>query len=134
MFSEYRHLPLEGWSADSAIVFYAPIPDTTLSYDVLLLVRHTQQYKYQNMWLFVDEKQTSTAIVTHDTIEFYLADDRGRWLGNGYGNIREMPVLYGQNITFKTDTIMLSVVQAMREQTLHGVSEIGLKIVEHGQE
>lgn len=138
VFSEYRHLPNSGWEADSAVVFNITIPDTTLRYDVLFFIRHTQKYRYQNMWLFVDEQNGKEImpnnINTQDTIEFFLADDRGRWLGNGYGNTREMPIIYKHNSVFSSDTIVFRIKQAMREETLRGISEIGLKIVEYGQE
>lgn len=77
------------------------------------------------MWLFVDEG------TVQDTIEFYLADNRGKWLGNGYGNTYEMPVLYLNKQHFHTtDTIQFTICQAMREHILVGVNEIGLKIIQ----
>ena len=139
VFSEYKPLPaIEGWNADSAICFSFPVPDTTNMYDVIISVRHTQQYPYQNMWLFVSDSPFVASMTndsccqkqTTDTIEFYLADDRGRWLGNGYGNIREMPVLYQHGITFDdNDTISLYIQHAMRDDLLRGVERIGVQVM-----
>ncbi|MBR1809520.1 MAG: gliding motility lipoprotein GldH [Paludibacteraceae bacterium] len=135
IFSEYHSLPRNGWNADSAICFTFAAPDTVGNYDIIVSIRHTQQYPYQNMWLFVGQTSaqqlTDSAVQQRtDTIEFYLADERGRWLGNGYGNIREMPVLYQHDITFpSTDTISLLIRHAMRENELHGIDKVGVQIV-----
>ena len=55
---------------DSLAQFDYLIEDTMADYQMLIYVRHTEQYPYQNMWLFVDDAGRQ------DTIEFYLADDR----------------------------------------------------------
>lgn len=119
IYSEVRTLPLAGWNADSILNYEFEITDTLATYDVLLYIRHTQQYPYQNMWLFVN----------NDTIEFYLADQRGRWLGNGWGRLREMPVLYQHKMVFPfAGTYSYCIRQGMRERLLQGVSDVGLKI------
>ncbi len=129
VFSEYKHISHNSWSADSIVCFNFAIADTLSAYDIILSIRHTEQYPYQNMWLFVSDNSTTYGTAA-DTIEFYLADDRGRWLGNGYGDLHEMPVLYRQHTTFHTaDTICIALQQAMRETSLKGISDVGLKIV-----
>lgn len=120
VYSEVRTLPKEGWHADSLLTYDIAIEDTAACYDVLLYVRHTQQYPYQNMWLFVGQ----------DTIEFYLADQRGRWLGNGWGELREMPVIYQHNIRFGGGgDDRYTIQQAMRDTLLKGVQDVGITIV-----
>ena len=76
------------------------------------------------MWLFVRDNMGH-----RDTIEFYLADDRGRWLGDRHHGFIEMPVLYEDAKQF-TDTgaYRLSVRQGMREEELEGITDIGLEI------
>ncbi len=119
VYSEALTLPRTGWHADSVLTYSFDIQDTAAYYDVLLYVRHTQQYPYQNMWLFVGS----------DTIEFYLADQRGRWLGNGWGELREMPVIYQHNIRFpRSGEYVYTIQQAMRDTVLTGVSDVGITI------
>lgn len=123
VYSDYRPIPLRGWEADSVLTFEINIQDTLSEHDILLHVRHTDAYPYQNMWLFLDTPTGS------DTIEFYLADQRGRWLGNGFGNIKEMPVLYGQSVVFPHSGVYrYTIRQGMREETLPGVHDIGLTV------
>lgn len=122
VYTEYRTLPLSGWDADSVLIFEVPITDTVNSYDIIVDIRHSTVYPYQNMWLFVNT----------DTIDFYLANQRGEWLGNGSGELREMPVLYKSDIRFDSaGTYNFSIIQAMRDKSLKGVRDVGLIVKRH---
>ncbi len=126
IYAEQQPIPITGWEADSAVHFTFNITDTLAAYDLLIHVRHTQQYPYQNMWLFVEGV---TPMGTDcDTIEFYLADQRGQWLGNGWGNLRDMPVLYMQNVTFPAGSYTCTIRQGMRDEYLRGINDIGLTV------
>jgi len=122
LFSDYQSVDINGWSMDSVVTFSVPITDTVNAYDVVLHVRHIDSYAYQNMWLFVKDGEKT------DTIEFYLANDRGQWLGNGHSLI-DMPILYREQTQFKDSIYTLSIQQAMRDILLPGVSDIGVEIV-----
>lgn len=100
--------------------------DTTAAYDILLHVRHTNCYPYQNMWFFVT-RETGEWQQT-DTLEFYLADDRGAWLGNGKNGLISMPVLYDTQVRFGSDTMHLHIRQGMRDSLLQGMQDVGVEV------
>lgn len=119
VYSEYRQLPSKGWHADSVMSFTFDIADTVAMYDIVINVRHMDNYPYQNMWLFVEL----------DTIEFYLADNYGNWLGNGKNGLIEMPVLYEQNYTFShTGAHTIRLQHGMRTDWLKGVNAVGVEV------
>ena len=124
-------LPSEGWHADSTLCFDFCLSDLEAAYDVVIFFRHKENYPYQNVWLIVDQKPISTA--SSDTIEFYLADQRGRWLSGGIGKTKQMPVLYLHDHHFADSCYTMSIRHAMRDQTLQGVSDIGLRITKSRQ-
>ena len=125
VYSEFKDVSPFGWEKDSAVTFTFRVTDTLQPYNVLLHLRHQDNYPYQNMWLFVNNG------VQRDTIEFYLADDRGRWLGNGRNGHVSMPVLYEQNYHFAdTGAYTLSVRHGMRKERLRGVCQVGMEIQE----
>ena len=64
-----------------------------------------------------------------DTIEFYLADDRGQWLGDDKNGLIEMPILFDAYHHY-TDTgfYQLSIQHGMRDTLLRGVMDVGLEI------
>ena len=125
VYSEFISIPSGEWSIDSQPRFDFAIGDNKVSYDIILYVRHTERYPYQNMWLFVQDNRQHS-----DTIEFYLADDRGRWLGDKHHGFIEMPVLYESNYHFPdTGKYYIAVQHGMRDSVLRGVMDIGVEIV-----
>lgn len=117
-----------GWHADSTIRFDYQIMDTTSAYTMIIYVRHTEHYPYQNMWLFVKDSMRC------DTIEFYLADDRGQWLGNSHSGFIEMPVLFGTNMHIAdTCSRYIDIQHGMRDTLLRGVSDIGVEIIKESK-
>lgn len=127
--SQFVSIPSEKWQIDSVAHFEYAITDTDNDYRMLVYVRHTERYPYQNMWLFVGDS------LHMDTIEFYLADDRGKWLGNKHHGFIEMPVLLEENYHFAdTGKYFLTVQHGMRDSILRGVTDIGLEIIKNGKE
>ena len=108
---------------DSVTHFDYMITDTQPAYRMLIYVRHTERYPYQNMWLFVGDS------LHRDTIEFYLADDRGQWLGDKHHGFIEMPVLLEDNYHFAdTGTYSIDITHGMRDTLLRGISDIGFEV------
>jgi len=122
MYSSFQSVEMSGWQMDSLLRFDIPVTEPATPHDIILHVRHTDAYPYQNMWLFINDGHKT------DTIEFYLADDRGQWLGNGHA-IKDMPVLYRQQYQFTDSLYHLTIQQGMRDVLLPGVSEIGVEVV-----
>jgi len=128
VYSHYEALPVAGWHADSAIVYDFDVADSTAVYDIILNLRHTDRYPHQNFWVFA-ELYRDTLLLSTDTLDYYLADQRGRWLGNGFGNRRDMPMLYKHNTFFpEGGSYRLSLRHGMRDTLLVGVSDLGVTL------
>lgn len=128
VYSQFQPIPSAQWHVDSIVHFDYTIDDATDSYRMLVYVRHTERYPYQNMWLFINDG------IRRDTIEFYLADDRGIWLGNKHHGFIEMPVLFEENKQFAdTDTYSLDIAHGMRDSLLRGVMDVGVEIIRNGE-
>jgi len=128
LYSEFRSIPSGIWSADSVLEYIIEADNTETPYDIILCVRHTEVYPFQNMWLFctfgADDTLKQPVV---DTLEFYLADDRGRWLGNGGLKHIEMPVLFSQNYHFPdTGRYIMTIQHGMRDEQLRGISDVGV--------
>lgn len=123
IYSHFSPISSNKWHIDSVAHFDFTVEDATPDYRVLVYVRHTERYPYQNMWLFVDDG------LYRDTLEFYLADDRGQWLGDRKHGFIEMPVLLEENKHFAdTGVYHYSIQHAMRDTLLRGVTDVGLEI------
>ena len=121
IYTEYHDLPKAGWHMDSLEHFAWAIEDTTKVYDVIVYLRHTERYPYQNMWFFMNNEQ--------DTMEFYVADNRGRWLGNNVNGFIETSVLVEESYCFDSiGTYQLDIRHGMRDTLLRGVMAIGVEV------
>ena len=124
VYSQFSSIPLGEWHIDSVAHFDYTIADEMADYRMIVYVRHKENYPYQNMWLFLDNGER------RDTIEFYMADDRGRWLGDQHHGFVEMPVLIEDNYHFAdTGTYYLNIQHAMRDTLLRGITDVGLEIM-----
>ena len=123
VYSRFMPILSENWHVDSIAQFDYTISDADADYSMLVYVRHTERYPYQNMWLFVGDS------LHRDTIEFYLADDRGQWLGDKHHGFIEMPVLFEENYHFPdTGTYSIFIQHGMRDSVLRGVTDVGIEI------
>ena len=125
MYSDFVAIPSGEWDENQLPEFAFNIADREAAYDILLYVRHTERYPYQNMWLFVRGNRQYM-----DTVEFYLADDRGRWLGDKHHGFIEMPVLLEENYHFPdTGRYYFAVQHGMRDSLLRGVTDVGIEVI-----
>lgn len=118
----------KSWNSDSIITFNYNIADTLNPHEMSVLVRHTVDYEYQNLFLFLSGD-------LNDTIELELADKIGKWKGSGVSNIREFEYVFLKNkIYSKKGNHSINIEQAMRFgakekiQKLKHVSDIGVII------
>ena len=128
VYFQYKTIDEKGWSKDSLCNFDVTINDTTANYNVYVNIRNKGEYPYQNLWLFLNKTKPDKQQIG-DSIECYLADQRGKWLGSGMGAVHEMSVLYEQNVRFKTNGMYrYQIVHGMRDTLLTGINQIGLRV------
>ena len=128
VYLKYKSITTHGWSKDSLLTFDIPVKDIASRYNIYVNIRNRGEYPYQNLWLFLN-RMTPDSIQTNDSIECYLADNHGKWLGTGIGSVLQMPVLYQQNVKFnKTGVYHYSIVHGMRDSLLVGINDIGMQV------
>ena len=104
------------WNTDSIVSFELDNIDTTSSHDLYLMVRHTTNFKFQNLFLFTNFENQQ------DTLELFLSENSGRWLGKGFGEIKELKIRIKENVNFKENQDQIfSVEQAMRYEDLEKI-------------
>lgn len=116
------------WHKDSVIRFQVDIKDTINPHNIYVNVRNSSRYQMQNLFLFINTSSPN-GFVLKDTFECHLADERGKWVGNGWGDIYDNQFIYKRNIRFPvTGIYTFEYVQAMRIEKLEQISDIGLRI------
>ena len=129
--TQYKYYVFENekWNSDSIVKFNFDNIDTAASYDIYLKIRHSVDYRFQNLFLFSNINNEK------DTIEIFLSQKNGKWNGKGFGDIKEIDFLISKETTFGNfDEANFSFEQAMRYNNLEqiiqldGLFAIGLAI------
>jgi gliding motility-associated lipoprotein GldH len=129
VFGEYKTIPKSVWNRDSLVVFQIPVTDTIQRHNLFLNVRNDIEYKYSNLWLFVEIIQPGDSTALIDTFEFTLADQTGKWLGHGFGGVKTNEMLFKRNVYFPVPgNYGLQIQHGMRGKLLEGITEIGYRL------
>ena len=119
--TQYKYYVFENekWNSDSIVSFNFDNIDTTASFDIYLKIRHSVDYRFQNLFLFSNINNEK------DTIEIFLSQKNGKWNGKGFGDIKEIDVLISKEVTFENfDEANYSFEQAMRYNDLEKIIEL----------
>ena len=117
------------WYADDPAVFEFDIQDTISTYNLILNLRHGATYPYANIYFFSELSKDSVVIVS-DTLQYFLADKSGAWVGEtGLGDMVENHLMYKPKYRFKTaGEYKLRLEQGMRENPLTPIYDIGFRV------
>ncbi len=117
-----------GWQSEDAAVFEWQVVDTLERYDFFVDLRHDQQYPFSNIYLFVDFTFPNGRMLK-DTLSCELADDRGNWLGSGFGNMVDHRIGFRRATGFPlTGDYSLAIAHGMRIDPLPGISDVGFRL------
>jgi gliding motility-associated lipoprotein GldH len=126
--NEVREIPGEIWHDKDSLEFSIPVTDTLLPYDLQITLRHTVDYAYMNLFLFVDTEFPDQKM-HRDTIELILAQPNGDWIGEGFGRLRYNRFLIRKALVFPdTGSYNFVFVQAMRTPALSGIRDLGIQM------
>lgn len=130
LLDENKNIEGDAWYYKNFIPFDLQIKDTTKFYNVMVNLRISADYKYSNIFMWVHF--TSPLKKTDQRrIEIKLADEHGKWLGSGLGDIYDyqFPVL--QKVKFpQSGFYRFELEQNMRDDTLMNVKSIGVRVEE----
>lgn len=116
------------WKLDNIAEFKPEISDTSSINNIYFTIRSGSAYPFRNIWLFVNTVSPSGKSMT-DTLQYILADEKGKWYGRGFGDVRELNLPFKTGIYFpEKGTYHIRIGHGMRTENLKGVYDIGLRI------
>ena len=130
VYNEFNTLPRNGWFKRDVQRFTPESPDSTGRYDLYLTLRHNGDYAYRNLWLFVSYTGADGEQKT-DTVNCELADEFGRWSGGGWGSYYQQELLLDDCFRFVGKEQVVTIQQAMRDDRIRGISDVGIRIAPH---
>ncbi len=97
-------------------------------YDIDMFLLHDNDYRYRNVWFFIDYMSPDSSVVT-DTVNCVLADTYGRWYGGGWGSYYQYEQRLKEGVRLDSGRYEVRVAQGMRERNLKGIAAVGVRVV-----
>lgn len=129
LFEKQVAIPSQQWFYNNVPSFTFQITDTTSLYNLYIVLRHSDGYSYNNIWLRLGSKSPEDTM-RFQNINLPLASDANGWDGTGTDDIFEVR----KNITpgpvpfKKAGTYTFTIAQIMRENPLKYILDVGLRV------
>ncbi|MBS1735761.1 MAG: gliding motility lipoprotein GldH [Bacteroidetes bacterium] len=129
LFEKQQSIPSQQWFYSNTPGFTFNITDTGAAYSIYIVIRHSDQYQYNNLWVRLGSKAPSDSM-RFQNINLRLASDAKGWEGSAMDDIYEVRKLISPGpVHFKSaGEYYFSIAQIMRENPLKHVFSIGLRI------
>lgn len=128
VFEKNTVIPDNRWEMNNIVKLEADIKDTITPNNIYINVRNAGGYQFSNLYLFLNTT-TPKGEESLDTIELTLADEKGRWLGDGSGDIWDNRILLKRKFRFpKAGMYHFELQQAMRINPLPQIMDVGMRI------
>lgn len=127
IFQKYISIPDNNWVANKPVTFTVPVDDTVSPYNIYINIRQANDYDFSNIYMFIDITAPNNQ-TERDTINCLLADNSGRWLGSGLGDIWDNKIWFKRNARFHKGEYKFTYTQAMRVDTLQQIMDVGLRV------
>jgi gliding motility-associated lipoprotein GldH len=128
IFEQNTDIPDNNWASSNKIKFNVPITDPATSANFYINVRNADGYPYSNLYLFVKTTFPNGKFST-DTLECILADEKGKWLGKGLGDIYDNQIPFKRNVRFPlAGNYIFEIQQGMRSDIVPLIMDVGLRI------
>ena len=113
-FDKRTVIPEAEWPQTERVAFDVDINDTISPYLFGLGLRHLENYRYSNLFVFLHTR---------------MPNGNGKWIGKSSGSMRDLTIPLNENLLFPlSGSYHFEIEQAMRDPVLKGISDIGLYI------
>ena len=122
-------IPKYQWQSDFSVTGNFIITDTLTPFNIYVVLRHTDAYRYNNIWLRIG-LQTPGDSMRYQKQDLQLGNDANGWEGTGMNDIWEVRKLLNEEPRRfkKAGAYNFSIVQIMREDPLLHIMSAGLRL------
>lgn len=131
VFEKNVTIPGQQWESSfrPVIDFTIRPEDTSSRYNIYLVLRHTDAYDFNNIWIKGTVLQPGDTTVHSERYDLLLATNDKGWLGSGMDDIYEHRVQIQQQTRFaRSGKYSITLEQIMREDPLKHVLNVGVRI------
>lgn len=136
VFENTTAIPHFQWQADFPCDAEFDITDTTSFYNVYLVFRHTDAYKYNNVWINAGFQEPGKNM-QFKKLNFIIGDEKNsQWKGSGMNDIWEVRELFPADSLFQGNPTRFHqpghyrfrLFHAMYDQPLQNVLHVGVRV------
>ncbi len=128
VFEKNTAIPGMKWSSSFAATGNFEITDTVSAYNIYIVLRHTDEYSYNNIWLNVGLQSPGDSLF-YQKVDLSLGSDATGWEGTGMNDIWEVRKPLALNKRFKKNgDYQFSIFHIMRDNPLPNVLSAGLRV------
>ncbi len=125
-------IPGHSWETSYKPAFTFSIKDTASPYQLFFIIRHTDRYSFNNIYIDLTTQQPGDDSTQTGRYDLRLATDNEGWLGTGMDDIYEHRIpltpASGEFYFRKPGDYTFTVGQIMRENPLNHVLNVGLRV------
>lgn len=116
------------WEQKVKPEFEVSIVDTNQWYDFILTIRTTTDYKFSNLWIYLNTT-TPSKLSGRQPYQIRVANDDGTWIGSKTGTIIENKLLFKRRKFPERGKYKFVIEHGITEQTIGEILDIGLRII-----
>jgi len=120
-------IPRHEWSQKTPAVVEIDIKDTA-TYELYLLVRHTQQYRFNNLVAKISIKDTANHPLSSFKVNASLVNPSGKWAGNNIDDLYDHRIRLHTTVALKKNRYRFTISQLMKDDPLDFVLNAGIGI------
>ena len=117
------------WKQDIKPSFTVDIKDASKDYDFVLTLRTTTEYKYSNLWVYMNTK-TPNGDKAREPFELKITNPDGSWIGKKTGTIVENSLNFKRRKLPMKGKYTFILEQGITESKIDQVLDIGLVVTE----
>ena len=121
-------IPKHQWNSSFKPSFDFTIKDTSAPYRLFLILRHTEKYNFNNIFVNVYVKGPGQDTAQKIQQDLVLATNEKGWLASAMDDIYEHRIQLGSDQSLKAGNYTFTIEQIMREDPLENVLNVGLRI------
>jgi len=128
IYEKNADIPAHEWKNSFRPEFDFTIKDTLTRYRVYLVLRHTDKYNFNNIFINLYVKGPGQDTASRFQRDILLATNEKGWLGTGMDDIYEQRRELTQPLSLRAGDYHFAIEQIMREDPLKNVLNVGLRV------
>lgn len=117
------------WDQNVKPSFAIDIKDITKEYDFILTLRTTTDYKFSNLWIYLNTT-TPDGQKAREPFQIHITNPDGSWIGKKTGTVVENELVFKRKKLPVKGKYVFVLEQAITESQIGEVLDVGLMVLE----